>query len=104
MCRKCLEATCKALGAKGRDLNARLQNLHGGEYIDARLLNWAHEIRVLGNEAAHDVDLAIAKSDARDVLDFTEAILIYIFSLTARFRAFQDRRPKPKEETKRGPA
>jgi hypothetical protein len=98
MCRKCLEATCKTLGAQGRDLNTRLQSLYDGGHIDSRLLNWAREIRLVGNEAAHDIDITVKKCDARDVLDFTEAILIYIFSLTARFRAFQARRVKSKEK------
>ncbi len=57
MCRKSLEAICKTLGAKGRDLNARLQTLRDDGHIDSRLLNWAHEIRLIGNEAAHDLDI-----------------------------------------------
>ena len=92
MCRKCLEATCKNLRAKGRDLNSKLQSLFDGGHIDSRLLNWAHEIRLIGNEAAHDPDTKVTKRDARDVLDFTEAILIYIFFLTSRFEAFRVRR------------
>src|SRR6185503_8956226 len=92
MCRKCLEATCKNLGAKGRDLNSKLQSLFDSGHIDSRLLNWAHGIRLIGNEAAHDPDTKVTKRDARDVLDFTEAILIYIFSLTSRFDAFRTRR------------
>jgi len=96
MCRKCIEATCKILGAKGRDLNAKLQSLFDAGHIDSRLLNWAHEIRLIGNEAAHDPDIKVTKRDARDVLDFTESILIYVFSLTPRFEKFRARRTKTK--------
>jgi len=92
MCRKCLEATCRNFGAKGRDLNSKLQSLSDAGQIDSRLLNWAHEIRLIGNETAHDPDIKVTKRDARDVLDFTEAILIYVFSLTSRFEAFRARR------------
>lgn len=92
MCRKCLDAICRSFGATGHDLNSKLQNLFNGDHIDSRLLNWAHEIRLIGNEAAHDHDAKVTKRDARDVLDFTEAILIYIFSLTSRFEAFRARR------------
>ena len=49
---------------------------------------------LIGNEAAHDPDTKVTKRDARDVLDFTEAILIYVFSLTSRFEAFRARRSK----------
>ena len=38
MSRKCLEAVCKVLNAKGRNLNALLANLHEAEHIDSRLL------------------------------------------------------------------
>ncbi len=92
MCRKCLEAICKNFGAKGSDLNSKLQSLSDAGQIDFRLLNWAHQIRLIGNEAAHDPDTKVTKLDARDVLDFTEAILIYVFSLTSRFEAFRARR------------
>ena len=94
MCRKCLEATCKNLNTNGRDLNSRLQSLYDCGHIDKRLLDWAHQIRLIGNSAAHDPDLKVSKRDARDVLDFTEAILIYVYSLTARFVAFQSRHSK----------
>ena len=94
MCRKCLEVTCNNLGVKGRDLSSKLQGLFDGGHIDNRLLGWAHEIRLLGNEAAHALDTKVTKRDARDVLDFTEAILIYVFSLTSRFKAFRARRNK----------
>lgn len=94
MCRKCLEMTCNNFGAKGRDLSSKLQGLFDGGHIDNRLLGWAHEIRLLGNEAAHAPGTKVTKRDARDVLDFTEAILIYVFSLASRFNAFRGRRKK----------
>jgi hypothetical protein len=92
MCRKCLEATCKTFNSQGHDLKAKLQNLFDGGHIDLRLLSWAHEIRQIGNEAAHDSNAEVTMCDARDILDFTEAILIYVFSLTFRFEAFRARR------------
>ena len=92
MSRKCLEAVCKTLNANGRSLHARLANLHEAEHIDSRLLDWAHQVRVIGNEAAHDVDAPVTKEDARDAFEFTEAILIYVFSLAKRFEALRERR------------
>ena len=95
MSRKCLEAVCKVLNAKGRNLNALLANLHEAKHIDSRLLKWAHHVRAIGNEAAHDIDVPVTKEDARDVFEFTEAILIYVFSLTKRLESLQARRSKP---------
>ncbi|MDP3183376.1 MAG: DUF4145 domain-containing protein [Desulfobaccales bacterium] len=98
MCRKCLEAVCKTLGAQGRDLSKRLVSLSEAGHIDSRLLSWAHEIRLVGNEAAHEMEVPVTQEDARDILDFTEAILIYVFSLTNRFDSFKARRTKSDTE------
>ena len=97
MCRKSLEVVCKTLNAKGSNLYGRLESLKENGHIDERLLNWAHEIRAIGNEAAHDIESEIQKEDARDSLDLTEAILIYIFSLTSRFENFRERRNESNE-------
>jgi len=101
MCRKCLEAVCKTLGVQGRGLNKLLSRLSETGQIDSRLLNWAHEIRLVGNEAAHDIETPVTKENARDVLDFTEAILIYIFSLTKRFESFRARRMQGQGDVKK---
>jgi hypothetical protein len=94
MCRRCLEAACKHLGVSGRDLNARLEALEKSGLVDARMIRWAHGIRMLGNEAAHDPESAVSLEDARDVLEFTEALLIYVFALNHRYSQFEARRKK----------
>lgn len=92
MCRRCLEALCKSLSASGKSLQAKLDALSESGTIDKRLTQWAHGVRAIGNEAAHDTDAELTGSDARDALDFTEALLMYVFALNARFLAFEQRR------------
>ncbi len=92
MCRRALEALCKTLSANGRDLDRQLADLKANGHIDARLLDWAHGVRLVGNEAAHDVENAVTAEDARDILEFTEALLTYVFTLDAKFRSFEARR------------
>ena len=94
MCRRCLEALCKAHGISTGSLQSKLEELANQHIIDTRLVEWAHGIRIVGNEAAHDTDAELNKDDARDSLDFTEAILMYIFALSNRFVAFSARRKK----------
>jgi hypothetical protein len=94
MCRRALEALCRTLSAQGRDLSRRLADLEANRRIDARLLEWAHGVRLVGNEGAHDVETAVTAEDARDILEFTDALLMYIFTLDARFRSFQSRRKR----------
>lgn len=92
MCRRALEALCKTLSANGKDLACRLAYLQSTGRIDSRLLEWAHGVRLVGNEAAHDVENAVTAEDARDILDFTEALLTHVFTLDVKFRSFEARR------------
>lgn len=92
MCRRSLEALCKSFTASGKSLQAKLDALHAMEVIDKRLTQWAHGVRAIGSEAAHDTDTELSKDDARDALDFTEALLMYVFVLNMRFAAFSARR------------
>lgn len=92
MCRKCLEAFCRELGAFGGTLKEQLGKLGEAGQIDQKLLVWANELRLIGNDAAHDLDVVIKQADAQDALDFVEAILMYSFSLNRRFEEFQKRR------------
>ncbi|HSD36363.1 MAG TPA: DUF4145 domain-containing protein [Rhodocyclaceae bacterium] len=94
MCRRAIEALCKELGARNGSLQAKLESLSTQGIIDVRLANWAHGVRAVGNEAAHDTDTELSQDDARDALDFTEAILMYVYVLGSRFDAFEARRKK----------
>jgi hypothetical protein len=92
MCRRCLQALCKSFSATGKSLQAKLESLRMADVIDKRLAEWAHGVRAIGNEAAHDTDAELSIDDARDAIDFTEALLMYVFALNARFAEFQRRR------------
>ena len=92
MCRRSLEGLCRSQGVQSGNLDSKLKKLAEQRVIDARLAEWAHGIRVVGNEAAHDTDTELSKEDAKDALDFTEALLTYVFVLNERFAAFSARR------------
>ncbi len=92
MCRKCLEALCRELRATKGNLKERLVALRDAGQIDQKLLAWADELRLIGNDAAHDLDVVIEQADARDSLHFVEAILMYVFSLSRRFEELKNRR------------
>lgn len=98
MCRKCLEAVCEFLGAQNGSLAERLRRLRDSGRIEARLYEWADELRLVGNDAAHELDIRISKQDAFDSLDFVEAILLYIFALDQRVRDFRARRQEAKQQ------
>ena len=92
MCRRVLEMTCAELGVRHSSLASSLRALLDAGHIDSRLYEWASELRLVGNAAAHDVASEVGKHDAEDVLAFTEAIIDYLFVYRERFEQFRARR------------
>lgn len=92
MCRKCIEALCREFGATKGNLKERLNRLRQSGHIDQKLATWADELRLIGNDAAHDLDIVLEQVDAQNALEFVEAILMYAFSLTRKFEEFKNRR------------
>jgi hypothetical protein len=92
MCRKTLEGICVEHGVKARTLVSSLKELKDRGIIESRLFEWADALRISGNEAAHDVKVTISAEDARDILEFTNALLEYVFTFRDKFEAFKKRR------------
>lgn len=92
MVRRTLEAVCKDKGATGKDLYSKLDDLKNKKVIEGRLSDWSHDLRALGNEAAHDTSIFIHSEDAKDALELAEALLSYVYVLSARYDAFKARR------------
>lgn len=94
MCRKTLEAICKEHGAQGNNLVTSLKELKDKNIIESRLFDWADALRIYGNEAAHDINTAVTSEEARDLLEFTNALLGYVFTFRDKFEEFKKRRMK----------
>jgi len=92
MCRKSLEAVCDAHAFKKGVLASKLQEMKDKGIIESRLFQWAEALRIAGNQAAHDVDSTIVAQDARDLIQFTEALLEYVFTFRDKFDQFMKRR------------
>jgi hypothetical protein len=92
MCRKTLEGICTAHGVNERNLMGSLKKMRDQDLIDERLFEWSDTVRIVGNEAAHDVEITVSEADARDILEFANAILDYLFSYRDRFEKFKARR------------
>lgn len=98
LCRRTLEGICSHFKAKGRNLADKLKSLKDKGIIDAMVYQWADDVlRALGNDAAHDVEQVIGQQDAKDALDFTRAIIEYIFVLQAAFERFKRGREERKQ-------
>lgn len=92
MCRKALEELCATHNVKAQNLSKSLNKLKEQGLIEGSLFEWANELRLVGNEAAHDVSPQISGEDARDLLEFTEAIVDYVIVFRDRFERFKARR------------
>ena len=49
-----------------------------------------------GNEAAHGVHTTVDSSDARNILDFTRALMEYVYTFNRQFERFKKRRAAEK--------
>lgn len=94
MCRKVLEGIAQEHNAKAKTLAGAIKELRDRGIIESNLFEWAEALRLFGNEAAHGVDTQISREDASDIIQFTDALLEYLFTYQDRFRAFQQRRQK----------
>jgi hypothetical protein len=92
MCRKTLEGICEEHKITGRNLASALKEMKDQGIIERRLFEWADALRISGNEAAHSVSVKISAQDARDILEFTNALLEYVFTFQDKFEQFKKRR------------
>ena len=94
MCRKTLEGICKEYKIEKGNLQKKLENMKKNKIIDDNLWEWADTLRLAGNDAAHDLDIIFDKVDAQDSIDFTYALIDYIFTYRKAFELFKQRRQK----------
>jgi hypothetical protein len=95
-CRRAIEGLCANRGIKGT-LAKALEQMKKTGVIDGNLFEWADGLRLAGNEAAHDVAADVSWEDARDLIQFTEALLEYVVVFRERFERFKARRKKSTE-------
>jgi len=87
-----LEGVCKHHGTLTKTLAKGLEELKNMGVIDERLYQWGDELRKHRNIGAHATDEKISKEDARDLLDFVNAICEYVFVLNEKFNQFMARK------------
>lgn len=81
MFRKSLDVSLKRIHPEGKGtLQKRIDALPQHLGITPAMREWGHEIRDLGNEAAHE-DEPLSKAQARALHFFTEMFLTYAFTL-----------------------
>lgn len=81
MFRKSLDTALKHLDPIGKGtLETRINKLPQATGVTPAMQMWAHEIRHLGNDAAHEED-PFSETEAKSLQSFTELFLTYVFTL-----------------------
>ena len=92
MCGRALESICSEHNTKNKFLAGGLKELLDNQIIDKRIYEWGEALREHRNIGAHATGGKISKKDAKDLLDFANAICDYVFVLTNKFKDFMKRK------------
>lgn len=100
MARRIVQGICTQQGYTQRNLFDALKAMRDAGVINDRLYEWADAARDVGNQGAHEYEAPVSRQDASEVLNFTEALLDYLYVFQARYEEFKERRaaesaPKP---------
>lgn len=94
MCGRILEGICKEFGIKNKLLGRGLKELLDKQIIDKKIYEWGQQLRKHRNIGAHASEQKISPEDAKDLVEFANAICEYVFVLTAKFEKFMNRQEK----------
>jgi len=94
MCRKGIEAICSDKGETKGILAYKLKKLKDKNILEETFYNWANELRLIGNDGAHSHDNKVDKQDAKDSLDFFDALITYLYHLVDQYNKLKTRRVK----------
>jgi hypothetical protein len=93
MCGRTLEGLAHLHNINERTLMRSLEKLKERGLIDEGMYQWASELRVLRNIAAHFGNReGVSREDVDDAIALTEAILDYVYVFATRFKKFKERR------------
>jgi hypothetical protein len=94
MARTAMQAALRERGAKGPNLKAEIANLAERGELPPLMREWSDEVRELGNDATHPDASSdgTEPADARDVVEFLDYLLEYLYDLPKRIVDYRQRR------------
>jgi hypothetical protein len=87
----------EGVSEKYRTIFDRIEALAADYKLTPELRDWAHQLRLGGADAAHDLD-PFTIPEADELLDIAELYLTYLYTLPERLRLRQDRAKAEKEK------
>lgn len=100
MARSALQTALRGAGATGASLRAEIDDLSTRGVLPPHMRDWAHELRELGNESAHPQPGGppTEPSDARDIVEFLDFLLQYLYDLPHQIDQYRARRRGEQEQ------
>jgi hypothetical protein len=94
MARSALQAALRDQGAKGKNLATEITDLATRGILPPLMEEWSHELRALGNDAAHPdaQSTGATAADARDLVEFLDYLLEYLYNLPKAIADYRARR------------
>ncbi len=92
MCRKGIEGICADKGETKGNLDEKLKKLRDKLILGESFYNWSNELRLIGNDGAHSHDKIIDQQDAKDSIDFFDALITYLYHLIDQYNKLKLRR------------
>lgn len=92
MYRKAMELGLKDLspGIDAWKIEKRIDKMHAEGLITAEIRDWAHELRLDGNDSVHEV--STDKEVVEQMKSFCEALFMYLYTLPGQVQAARARR------------
>jgi hypothetical protein len=96
MSRSAMQAALRGHKATGKDLKEEINDLGEKRLLPPLMVEWSHEVRELGNESTHmePGDAGTDPQDARDIVEFLDYLLNYLYDLPKKIQEYRDRGAK----------
>jgi Domain of unknown function (DUF4145) len=106
MARSAVQFVVREKGGEGANLKAQINDLATKGVLHPLMKDWADEVRLLANESAHPeapLPAEVTPQDARDVVNFLDFLLTYLYDLPQQIGEYR-KRDTPPAATAKGPA
>ena len=84
LARRALQAMCKDKGSTKKDLKDQIDELFTKNIITEDLKEWSHEVRYVGNDAAHPNGVEVDKEDAEEIIDLLDSLCEVLYVAPAK--------------------
>jgi hypothetical protein len=84
LARRAVQTICKDKGAAKNDLKDQIDELFVNNIITKDLQSWAHEVRYVGNDAAHPNAQEVTPEDAEEIIDLLDSLCEVLYIAPAK--------------------